>query len=88
MVVCGSVLAWNEGVLGNSNIANSTYFLDLVGRLTGREDQIYVQDKTLGFANLDITASQVILLALIFIVLFPLGVLGTGIGVWLRRRHK
>jgi ABC-type uncharacterized transport system involved in gliding motility auxiliary subunit len=88
VVVCGSVLALNQGVLGNINIGNSEFMLDLLGRLAGREDQIYVQDKTLGFSNLNITAAQVIIFALIFIVVVPLAVLGTGIVVWLRRRHR
>jgi ABC-type uncharacterized transport system involved in gliding motility auxiliary subunit len=70
------------------SFANSTYFLDLLGRISGRENQIYIQDKTLGFANLNITAAQMNILGVIFIALIPLAVLGTGIVVWLRRRHK
>ncbi|MDR3161199.1 MAG: GldG family protein [Spirochaetaceae bacterium] len=88
VLVCGSVAAWNSSILGNINIANSGYFLDLLGRLSGREDQLYIEDKTLGFSNLNVTAIQVIILSLIFIVLVPLAVLVTGIVVWLRRRHR
>jgi hypothetical protein len=84
----GSAAAWNPSILGNINIANSSYFLDLLGRLAGREDQLYIEDKTLGFSNLNITGLQVVILALIFIVLVPLAVLVTGIVVWLRRRHR
>jgi ABC-type uncharacterized transport system involved in gliding motility auxiliary subunit len=88
VLVCGSVAAWNSSILGNINIANSSYFLDLLGRLSDREDQLYIEDKTLGFTNLNITAAQVIILSLIFIVLVPLAILVTGIVVWLRRRHR
>jgi hypothetical protein len=88
VVVSGSVLSLNQGVLGNINIGNSGFMLDLLGRLSGREDQIYIQDKTLGFSNLNVTGAQVIIFGLIFIVLIPLAVLGTGIVVWLRRRHR
>jgi hypothetical protein len=88
VLACGSAAAWNPSILGNINIANSGYFLDLLGRLAGREDQIYIEDKTLGFSNLNITGLQVVVLALIFIVLVPLAVLVTGIVVWLRRRHR
>jgi hypothetical protein len=88
VVVSGSVLALDQGILGSSNIANSSYFLTLLGSLIKREDQFYVQDKTVGFANLDTTAAQMIIITLIFVVLVPLAVLGTGIVVWLRRRHK
>jgi hypothetical protein len=88
VLVCGSAAAWNPSILGNINIANSSYFLDLVGRLSGREDQIYIEDKTLGFSNLNITGIQLIVLAVIFIVLVPLIILVTGIVIWLRRRHR
>jgi hypothetical protein len=88
VVVCGSVLSLNQGILGNINIGNSEFILDLLGRLSGREDQIYVQDKTLGFSNLNITAAQVFIFAVIFIVMVPLAVLGTGVVIWLRRRHR
>jgi hypothetical protein len=88
VLACGSVAAWNSSILGNLNIANSSYFLDLLGRLAGREDRLYIEDKTLGFSNLNITAIQLIILSLIFIVLVPLAILVTGIVVWLRRRHR
>jgi hypothetical protein len=88
VIACGSAAAWNSSILGNINIGNSSYFLDLLGRLSGREDQIYIEDKTLGFSNLNITAIQVIILAVTFIVLVPLIILVTGIVVWLRRRHR
>jgi hypothetical protein len=88
VVVSGSVLALDQLMLGDLEIANSSYFLNLMGSLIKREDQFYVQDKTMGFSNLGATAAQVLILTLIFVVLAPLAVLGTGIVVWLRRRHK
>jgi hypothetical protein len=88
VVVSGSVLALDQLMLENLNIANSSYFLNLMGSLIKRESQIYIQDKTLSFSNLDATAAQVIIITLIFVILVPLAVLGTGIVVWLRRRHK
>jgi hypothetical protein len=88
VLVCGSAAAWNPSILGNINIANSSYFLDLLGRLSGREERLYIEDKTLGFSNLNITAAQMIILSLVFVVLVPLAVLISGIVVWLRRRHR
>jgi hypothetical protein len=88
VVACGSVLAWNPSILEENNFANSAYFLDLLGGLTKRGDQIYIQNKSLLASNLNITESIFWASVLIFIVLIPLAVLGTGIGVWLRRRHK
>jgi hypothetical protein len=88
VIVCGSLLALDQSLLGNINIGNSTFFLDLLGNLAGREDRIYVQDKTLGFSSMNITMAQIIIFSLIFVVLVPLVVLITGIVVWLRRRHR
>jgi ABC-type uncharacterized transport system involved in gliding motility auxiliary subunit len=74
--------------LGQDNFGNSAFFLDLLGNLAGREDQIYVQDKTLGFSRMTVTGFQLNVLGIIFIVLIPLAVLVSGIVIWLRRRHK
>jgi hypothetical protein len=88
VLVSGSLFALDGSILGSPNIANSAYFLDLLGTLTGREDVIYIQDKTLGFAGLGANVLQIMMIAVVFTVLLPLGVLGAGIAVWLRRRHK
>jgi hypothetical protein len=88
VLLCGSVLALHPVILGNPNLANSEYFLELLGRLAAREDQIYVQDKSLGFTNLRVNELQVMVIALVFVALLPLAVFGAGIAVWLRRRHK
>ncbi|GHV93128.1 hypothetical protein AGMMS50268_36310 [Spirochaetia bacterium] len=88
VILCGSPLALHPITLANPNLANSEYFLELLGRLSEREDQIYVQDKTMGFTNLRVTGLQVLVMALVFVALLPLGVFGAGITVWLRRRHK
>jgi hypothetical protein len=88
VLVSGSLGAVDQVLLESPNIANSSYFLELLGTLAGREDRIYVMDKTLGLTELGVTAGVVLILGLIFVVLLPLGVLVFGIAVWLRRRHK
>jgi hypothetical protein len=88
VLVCGSVFAVDETILGSPNVANAEYFLDVLGNLAGREDRIYVQDKTLGFAELGASFFQIVVMAGVFVILLPLLVLGSGVFVWLRRRHK
>ncbi|MDR3191585.1 MAG: GldG family protein, partial [Treponema sp.] len=88
VLLCGSTFALDSSMLQNLNLANSAYFLDLLGQLAKRDDQIYVQDKTLGFTELQVTGEQVVIFTLIFAVLLPLAVLIAGIVVWVRRRHK
>ena len=88
VLVSGSVLALEESTLGNPYLANSAYFLDLFANLLGREDNFYIMDKIIGFTELRASYSQIIVIIVIFAVLLPLAVLGAGIAVWLRRRHK
>ncbi|MDR1420664.1 MAG: GldG family protein [Treponema sp.] len=88
VLVSGSLGAVDQFFLESPNIANSGYFLELLGTLAGRDDRIYIQDKTLGSTQLGVTASVILVLGLVFVVIFPLGVLGAGIAVWLRRRHR
>jgi len=88
VLVFGSIYAMDKGILGNPNIANSDYFLDLLASLTGREDQVYILDKTIGFSELTASFLQIIVLTVVFMGLLPLAVFGAGIAVWLSRRHK
>jgi ABC-type uncharacterized transport system involved in gliding motility auxiliary subunit len=88
VLVLGSIYAMGEGILANPNIANAEYFLNLLSILTGREDQIYIPDKTIGFTGLGANFSQIIIITIIFMALLPLVVFSAGIFVWLRRRHK
>jgi ABC-type uncharacterized transport system involved in gliding motility auxiliary subunit len=88
VLVLGSLMALHQEFLASPNLANSDYFLELTGKLAGREDSVFIIDKTLGFTELGATAGEIGIMGLVFVVLLPLIVLGTGIGVWLRRRHK
>jgi ABC-type uncharacterized transport system involved in gliding motility auxiliary subunit len=88
VLVCGSTLAINPSILGSPNIANSRYFLDLLGKLTGQKTTVYIEDKTLGFTQLGATVNQVMIITIIFMIVLPLAVLVSGIVIWLRRRHR
>jgi len=88
VLVLGSILALEETTLGNPYIANSAYFLDLIGNLTGRDDNFYITDKIIGFTDLKASYSQVIAIIIIFVIILPLAVIGAGIAIWLKRRHK
>ncbi|GMO63656.1 MAG: hypothetical protein Ta2A_10930 [Treponemataceae bacterium] len=88
VLVCGSSFALNQSILSSPNIANSTYFLDLLSALSAREANVRIEDKTLGFTELGATVNQVMVIALIFIALLPLTLLVTGVVVWLKRSRK
>jgi hypothetical protein len=84
----GSVLSLDKSVLGSPSLANSAYFLEIFGKITEQENQIYVQDKLLGYIELKATLFQTRIIAVSFAVVLPLIILSIGIAVWLRRRHK
>ncbi|MDR2932915.1 MAG: Gldg family protein [Oscillospiraceae bacterium] len=89
IVVCGSVDLIADYMLGSPNMANSDYVLDLLNSISGREDVIHIQDKTLGGTELGLTDySQVITISIVLTIIFPLAVLVLGIVIWMRRRHR
>ena len=87
VLVCGSILALDGNYLANPDIANANYFMDLLGSLTGREEQIIITDKVIGFSELRANYFQILVIAVVFAFLLPLAVLAAGFVVWLRRRH-
>jgi ABC-type uncharacterized transport system involved in gliding motility auxiliary subunit len=89
VLVAGSETLIDPYLLGSSNIANSEYLLNLFNDLSGREDIVYIQDKTIGNTQLGITStSQVVAIGVVFVVVLPLAVLISGIVIWMRRRHR
>ncbi|MDR0554140.1 MAG: GldG family protein [Treponema sp.] len=88
VLVSGSILSLNQSLLGSPNFANSGYLLDLLGSLAGRERSLWIQSKAIRYAQLGVTLGQIIIIALVFMALLPLGTLVSGIVVWLRRRHR
>lgn len=88
VLVGGSVDMLGSYVIGNINLANSDYMLNVLNKLVGRDIEIQIQSKTLGGTELGITGAQVIYIAVALAIVFPLIVLVFGLVTWLRRRHK
>jgi hypothetical protein len=88
VLVCGSLLALNEYLLGSSSLANGSYFLDVLGSLSGKKATTYIENKTIQSFQLGTTLGQVVIIGVIFVIILPLAILITGIVIWLRRRHK
>lgn len=88
VLVAGSSALINQQFTGNPNLANSSYLLDLLASLSGKEDSISIQSKNIGAATLSITQGQALVTGLLLAIVFPLAVLIFGIVVWARRRHR
>jgi ABC-2 type transport system permease protein len=66
---------------------NADFFLNSLSWISGKKDDISVTAKSLQSYPLRINTLWGLILAAIVVVVIPLGVLGAGLGVWLRRRH-
>ncbi len=74
--------------LYTTSLTNSEYLLNLFAKVTNRDDVVHIQSKTLSGQQLGVNSAQAITLGVVLVGLIPLAILGTGIAVWLVRRHK
>jgi ABC-type uncharacterized transport system involved in gliding motility auxiliary subunit len=66
---------------------NADFFLNSLSWLSEKKDEISVSAKSLQSYPLRINTLWGLILSAIVVLVIPLGVLGAGLGVWLRRRH-
>ena len=88
VLVSGSLSSLAPFVLGEVNFANSAYFIDLFNTLSNREDTVRIQDKSFSITTIHTTLAQARIISVMTMILLPLGMLATGVVVWLRRRHR
>ena len=86
VVVAGTSFLLQE--FTSSIPGNADFFLNSLSWLRDRKDTISIQAKSLMTYRLNLNATQSWVLAGITAILIPLLVLGAGLFVWLRRRHK
>jgi ABC-2 type transport system permease protein len=67
--------------------ANIEFFLNSLSWLDKRSESISVRSKSLFTFPLQISGTMQLVYAAIFVILIPLGILLTGLIIWLRRRH-
>jgi ABC-2 type transport system permease protein len=86
VVVAGSAFLLQE--LTSRTPGNTDFFLNSLSWLRDKKDTISIQAKSLMTYRLRLNATQSWVLAGVTAILIPLLVLGAGLFVWLRRRHK
>ena len=70
-------------------VSNSDVYLKIIGNATDKKDiGINIASKEFNGDVINIKQNTVSLLRLIFIVVIPAVVVGTGLSVWISRRHK
>lgn len=85
------VLVANADFLSSDLVAqipgNSNFLLNGINWLQDREESISIRPKSLRVPRLNISGQQQLIYAGIVVILIPLIILGSGLMVWLRRRH-
>jgi ABC-type uncharacterized transport system involved in gliding motility auxiliary subunit len=85
-VVVGTSLWAQNSVLGSRSLGNRDLLANMVNWLNSDEDLISIRPKTPEDRPLNITAQKMSMLFWLSVVVFPLAVVGLGLGTWWRRR--
>lgn len=87
------ILFTNAGMLSDSvlsmpNLLNTNYFVSALNYMSqNSEDTVVIESKDIEASTLVIEGWQSTLLFWLLIVIIPVGIFGTGLVVWIRRRH-
>jgi ABC-type uncharacterized transport system involved in gliding motility auxiliary subunit len=85
-VVAGTS-AWAENsLLGSRRLANSDLFGNIVNWLSSNENLISIRPKETPDQPLNLTSQRLGMLFWLSVVIFPLAVVGFGLGAWWKRR--
>lgn len=88
ILVSGSSGMLDSYSIDNSSLSNSEYLLNVINNLTERKETISIKPKTITGDKLNISIAEANMLGLIFALLIPFAIIGTGAIIWLYRRHK
>lgn len=90
VIVFGSFMMFDSELMSFNSYNNSAYFMNVVNTISDKDDAgITIESKSLDSTELGITdVSTTTTILIIFVFVIPIGILLTGIILWLRRRNK
>lgn len=88
ILVSGSSGMLDAYSIENASLSNSEYLLNVFNTVSDRTDVMKVQSKTITGNELNLATSTANWIGLLFAFLIPLLIIGTGVVVWLLRRHR
>ncbi len=88
LFVFSTSVAVDESVTTSTVMGNAEYVTEMLNTISDKGTSLNIVSKTVGSKEISVTAAQIIVLGLVFIILLPLAVLSVGIVVWLKRRNK
>ena len=88
VLVFGGTGLFDESLISSSRYNNNEYAINVINKLTGKEDNLNIVSVSFDAEALNPTESVTNTISLVFTVLVPLGTLVIGVVIWLRRRHR
>lgn len=89
ITVISSYGALSEEYLSSNALNNSTYFVNMINKMTNKEDTgITIESKTLGGEELGINKELSSIIAIIMAIILPLVILAICIIVFFKRKNK
>ncbi|MDR0730923.1 MAG: GldG family protein [Treponema sp.] len=87
VLVSGSAGILDTLAVDNPAFANTEYLVNLLNRLSGRQDIIPLSPKSFTGRGLTLPRLTVNILGLVFIFLLPAVILAAGLVIWIKRKH-
>ena len=88
LAVIGSGGLYAESFMNADNFANAKFLAQVLNWCTETDSAVNIPAKNIGSTQITVTGGQIILQALVFVVILPVGVLLAGFFVCHRRRHS
>lgn len=88
LVLIGSSGLYSDSFMTADNFANAKFLAQVLNWCTETDSAVNIPAKNIGSTQITVTGGQVILQALVFVVILPVGVLLAGFFVCHRRRHS
>lgn len=89
VIVSSSIYSVDEVLLYKMPVANADVYLKTINNITDKKDVgVNIISKEFSGEKINIKQNTVDFLRLVFVVFVPSLVIGTGLSVWMSRRHK
>lgn len=88
VLVCGSLLMFDQGLTGSNSFNNGDYFVSVFNNITGKSAGISIVSKDLTNPTIQLSETQAFGLRNIFMFGLPLLIAAVGVVVYVRRRNK
>lgn len=87
ILAIGSAEFFNSDLLSSTAIGNADYSLSVINNIVGKKENIKIVSKDVAGLQLGMSATEIIVLTIIFMFIIPIVVIIIGIVIWIRRRN-